>query len=93
MSSSTLAAGIILGGVTISSIGSLSTYMFEKKQPTVKSIIRDFIIGCVMVLMLLQLLPDSVTSVMSFLPTMTKMVGGVNDSVPDLEIQVGPPGF
>lgn len=95
--SSTLAAGITLGGVTISSLGAASTYMLEKKQPTVKSIVRDFIIGCVLVLMLLQLLPDSASSIAGFVASFTKMVGGnltsMSDAGPELEIQVGPPGF
>lgn len=98
MSSSTLAAGITLGGVTIAGLGAASVYALEKKQPSVKSIMRDFIIGCVLVLLLLQLLPDSVSNVMSVFPSFSTMAGGAaaaltTASTPDMEIQVGVPGF
>jgi RsiW-degrading membrane proteinase PrsW (M82 family) len=97
--SSTLAAGIALGGVTIAGLGAASVYAIEKKQPTVKSIMRDFIIGCVLVLMLLQLLPDSVHTMMGFLPSVSSMVGGAvamassTNPLNEMEIQVGVPGF
>jgi RsiW-degrading membrane proteinase PrsW (M82 family) len=100
--STTLAAGIALGGVIISGLGAASIYALEKKQPTVKSIMRDFIIGCVLVLMLLQLLPDSVSTMMGFLPSVSSVVGGAvamasaatgKEPSNDMEIQVGVPGF
>lgn len=98
--STTLAAGIALGGVIISGLGAASVYAMEKKQPTVKSIMRDFIIGCVLVLMLVQLLPDSVQTVMGFLPSVSSVVSGAvamasagKEASSDMEIQVGVPGF
>lgn len=66
---------------------------------------RDFIIGSVLVLMLIQLLPDSIQQVASFLPsisTFQNLVGGASEAVQaaaastassDMEIQVGVPGF
>ncbi len=62
---------------------------------------RDFIIGSVLVLMLIQLLPDSIQQLASFLPSFSSvatMVGGAADTVAaaasnDMEIQVGVPGF
>lgn len=97
--STTLAAGIALGGVIISALGAVSVYTIDKKQPTVKSLMRDFIIGCVLVLMLVQLLPDSVQTLMGFLPSVSSMVGGAvamaSSASPsnEMEIQVGVPGF
>jgi hypothetical protein len=100
--STTLAAGIALGGVLISGLGAASVYAIDNKKPTVKSIMRDFIIGCVLVLMLLQLLPDSVQTMMGFLPSVSTMVGGAvamasaasgNEPSNEMEIQVGVPGF
>lgn len=100
MSSSMLAAGIAIGGVTIAGVGAVSTYYMDNKKPSIKSIMRDFIIGSVLVLMLIQLLPDSIQQVASFLPSFSSvatMVGGAAETVAaatnDMEIQVGVPGF
>ena len=104
MSSSMLASGIVVGGVTIASVGAASSYYMDNKKPTIKSIMRDFIIGAVLVLMLIQLLPDSIQQIASFLPsasTFQNLVGGASEAVQaaastassDMEIQVGVPGF
>jgi len=101
MSSTMLAAGIAIGGVTIAGVGAASTFYMENKKPTIKSIMRDFIIGSVLVLMLIQLLPDSIQQIASFLPSLSSvatMVGGAAETVAatasnDMEIQVGVPGF
>ena len=102
MSSSMLAAGIAIGGVTIAGVGAASTFYMENKKPSIKSIMRDFIIGSVLVLMLIQLLPDSIQQVASFLPSFSSvatMVGGAAAETVsaaasnDMEIQVGVPGF
>ncbi len=47
----------------IASLGAGSTMYIEEKKPSVKSLGRDFIIGAVMVAMIMQLLPESTTSV------------------------------
>lgn len=97
-----LAAGIAIGGVTIAGVGAASTFYMENKKPSIKSIMRDFIIGSVLVLMLIQLLPDSIQQVASFLPSFSSvatMVGGAAAETVaaaasnDMEIQVGVPGF
>lgn len=102
MSSTMLAAGIAIGGVTIAGVGAASTFYMENKKPSIKSIMRDFIIGSVLVLMLIQLLPDSIQQVASFLPSFSSvatMVGGAAEAAAavaapnDMEIQVGVPGF
>jgi hypothetical protein len=87
--STTLAAGIALGGVTIAGLGAASVYALEKKQPTVKSIMRDFIIGSILFVFIMQLLPDSSQSVILFL---TNLIPTSIPQVPefdDLEIEVG----
>jgi|CryBogDrversion2_11_1035321.scaffolds.fasta_scaffold32621_2 hypothetical protein len=101
--SSLLAAGIVIGGVSIAGVGAASTYYMENKKPSIKSIMRDFIIGSILVLMLVQLLPDSIQHVAGFLPSLSSvatMVGGATESlttasaaVNEMEIQVGVPGF
>lgn len=66
-----LMAGMALGGVVISALGAATAYYTEKKMPSRKGVMRDFIIGAVMVAMIMQLLPESSTSlVQSFVGMM-----------------------
>lgn len=67
MSSPPLVSGMVLGGVLISALGAGSTIVMEEKKPSVKSLSRDFIIGAVMVALIIQLLPESSTSMIEFL--------------------------
>jgi RsiW-degrading membrane proteinase PrsW (M82 family) len=102
--SSMIAAGIALGGVTIAAVGAVSTYYMENKKPSIKSVMRDFIIGSVLVLMILQLLPDSISQIAGFLPSVSSLSSATAASVTEMmkdavspsnemEIQVGVPGF
>jgi hypothetical protein len=56
-----------LGGVVIAALGAGSTMYVEEKKPSAKSLSRDFIIGAVMVAMIMQLLPESTTSVIQYI--------------------------
>ncbi len=67
MSQVPLTSGMILGGVLISALGAGSTVYIEEKKPSVKSLSRDFIIGAIMVAMIIQLLPESSTTVIEYL--------------------------
>ena len=84
--------GILFGGILISSLGAISTYNLENKQPTKKSLIRDFIIGSILFVLVMQLLPESSTSLItaltSFVPSSI-----IPTSIDDIEIQVGVPTF
>ncbi len=102
--SQTMVFGMGIGGVVIASIGAISMYSIEKKKPTIKSLIRDFIIGAIMVLLLLQVLPDSaqqlvdtVRSIPSFSSSFMGVGGGDAGSsgsgIGDMDIQVGIPKF
>jgi hypothetical protein len=96
-----IAAGIASGGLLIASVGAAASYYMEKNKPTVKSIMRDFIIGSVLVLMILQLLPDSIQQIANFIPNVSSFSSSdlvkefTSTVVPsnDMEIQVGIPGF
>ncbi len=93
----------------ISALGAGSTIFIEEKQPSVKSLSRDFIIGALMVAFILQLLPESGTSViewvlgivpLSLLSSVSQKGGGVASVIPtpsgegeDMEVKVGVPGF
>jgi len=84
--------GILFGGILISTLGAISTYNLENKKPTTKSLIRDFLIGSILFVLVMQLLPESSTSLInmltSFVPTSV-----ISTSVDDIEIQVGVPKF
>lgn len=67
MSQVPLTSGMILGGVLISALGAGSTIFIEEKKPSVKTLSRDFIIGAIMVAMIIQLLPESSTTVIEYL--------------------------
>jgi len=99
-------SGIILGGVVISAIGSASTVFVEKQTPSVKSIIRDFLIGAALVGCIFQLLPESSSSLvsmfLSIIPStaaLSSLVGGgssedgKSSAGEDQEVKVGVPKF
>lgn len=96
MSYPPLATGMIIGGVAISAIGAASTKFVEEKAPTIKTLGRDFIIGAVMVAMIIQLLPESSTSLIQFILglaplTLFNSVQKVVES--EEEVKVGVPRF
>lgn len=95
-----LFSGMALGGLLISSLGTGSTIFVEKKSPSFKTVMRDFIIGAVLVALVMQLLPESTTTlvkaVMAMIPAMSfaAMKGGaVTEVTDDAEVQVGVPNF
>jgi len=91
--------GIFAGGVFVSLLGGVAEYMREKEMPSYKGLARDFLVGAVLVVFLLQIMPESMTNMLSFLPSLkgitesvpsvSSMTGG--DSGPDL--QIGPARF
>lgn len=89
-------SGMAVGGTVISLIGSAAHYISEKELPKTKAIFRDFIIGAILVLLLLQLVPNSVSSVISLLPSFKTILSGggeVLEQAADMHIQTGVPGF
>jgi len=89
--------GILIGGTFISSIGAGTTYYVEKKKPSTKSIMRDFIIGAVLMMLVFQLLPESSSSMVSGLTSLIPMTGGMlaatGGGSDDVEVKVGIPQF
>ena len=89
--------GIAAGGVMISALGGMAEYMREKEMPSYKGLIRDFLIGAVLVVFLLQIMPDSMGSIFAYLPSLK----GITDSVPSggilgdagPDLQIGPARF
>ena len=88
---------MVLGGLVIATLGGLSEYVKENQLPALKTVARDFIIGVVLVGCILQMVPDSMVTLMESLPSlkdmsssMPSMTGG-GSVEPDL--QVGPARF
>jgi hypothetical protein len=89
---STSFLGMAVGGVLVSLLGGIAEYMKEKEFPQVKGLVRDFFIGAVMVLFVLQIVPDSMTNLLGFLPPLPAFPSISTSSIePDL--QVGPARF
>ncbi len=86
--------GMVFGGSVISALGASSTYFMEKQKPKLKTILRDFIIGAVLVMMLLQVMPETTTSMFQGVSSVISSLPEVSSSsLPDLEIQTGVPKF
>ena len=89
--------GIVTGGLFVSALGGIAEYMREKEIPSPKGIVRDFLIGSILVMFLLQIMPDSMMSLFAFLPTLKSLQNAVpsvdlgGDAGPDL--QLGPARF
>jgi Na+/phosphate symporter len=58
--------GAVLGGTTLSLLSAAGTFALEKQQPTVKTLSRDFILGAILFLMIMQLLPESTGNLVSY---------------------------
>ncbi len=89
--------GILIGGTFISTIGAATTYYVEKTKPSAKTIMRDFIIGAVLMMLVFQLLPESSSSMVSGLTSLIPMTGGflaaAGGGSNDVEVKVGIPNF
>jgi len=86
--------GSVLGGSLIASLGSISTYSLEKKQPTIKSVIRDFIIGAILFMFIMYLMPESTQHLINLvLALFTASALAQKGGSEDLEIDVGVPKF
>jgi hypothetical protein len=89
--------GIVVGGSLIATLGSLSTYSLEKKNPTIKSVSRDFIIGSILFMFIMYLLPESTENLLKmivslFTVSFLSQTSGKTET-DDLEVQVGVPKF
>jgi hypothetical protein len=89
--------GILVGGSLIASLGSLSTYSLENKNPTIKSVSRDFIIGAILFMFIMYLLPESTENllkmIMGLLTVSLASQTGSGSETDELEVQVGVPKF
>jgi hypothetical protein len=84
--------GMLLGGTVVSALGGVAEYMKEKQMPSYKSLVRDFLVGAILVLFLLQIVPDSMTNLVDALPAMPQL-GSMVSSIAEPDLQVGPARF
>ena len=87
--------GMLLGGTVVSALGGAAEYWKEKEMPSIKALVRDFLVGAVLVLFLLQIVPESMTSLVNALPALPEMPALGSMAVGSIEpdLQVGPARF
>uniref|UniRef100_A0A6C0JXV5 Uncharacterized protein n=1 Tax=viral metagenome TaxID=1070528 RepID=A0A6C0JXV5_9ZZZZ len=77
MNSSLYWIGALLSGVFITSVSAGGMWLLENKKPTAKTVGRDFILGGILFFILLQLVPESMITLLTGLVVMMpKMSGG-----------------
>jgi len=82
---STQILGIVAGGTLVSALGGAAEYMREKELPGYKGLVRDFLIGAVLVVFLLQIIPESMGTLFSYLPSLK----GLSQAVPSVSMDLG----
>ena len=91
----------LLGGCTLTAMSATSSYFMKEEAPSAKTVGRDFILGAILVLLIMQIVPESVSklmtvvmSVASFKMASIKMGGG-SEPAPseEVEVRVGVPTF
>lgn len=93
-----------IGAVSLASISAAVMWIAEKKVPTIKTLSRDLILGCILFFLLLQLLPESTMTLVTTIVSFFKMNEGVLDTATaatvaaiatsdEMEVRVGVPSF
>ena len=78
--------GIALGGIVIATLGGIAEYVRDKETfPNYKGLARDFIVGSILVLFLLQIVPESMTSIFDKLPS----IKSFTDALPSVSVGGG----
>jgi uncharacterized membrane protein len=57
----------ILGGIVLCLMSTASVYYVERSAPKPKALARDFILGAIIVMCIMQILPESVSNCMGML--------------------------
>jgi len=63
--------GPVLGGVALSIVSTVGNYVVEKKAPQLKAVVRDFILGAILMLLITQILPESTNRLVASILTIT----------------------
>ena len=100
--------GGVGSGVFISALSATAMWFLENKKPTAKTVGRDFILGGILFFILLQLVPESMMSLLTGAIALVPMSGGSAPTVVDnvietltstvaasdeVEVRVGVPRF
>jgi hypothetical protein len=93
--------GGVVGGITLSLVSAAGTFALEKEVPTPKTLSRDFILGSILFLMIMQLLPESTGKIISLIMSLVVIPKVLSTSLPDIkelvndeiEVKVGVPRF
>jgi hypothetical protein len=93
LSSNGMLMGMLVGGSVISVLGATSVYIMDKEKPRLKTILRDFIIGAVLVMMLLQIMPETTVSLVQGVSNVVGSLPEVASAAGDIEMQTGIPKF
>ena len=77
--------GALLGGTTMSVLSAAGSLALEKKAPTPKTMARDFILGAILLLLILQLLPESTSKLITYVTSfMAIPAAAAVAAVPDM---------
>ena len=98
INSSVYLLGAGLGGAALATTSAVGMWFLEKKKPTGKTVGRDFILGAILVVLLLQVVPESTTTLLSgllaFVPMSSSAIMDVTvPAVDEVEVRVGVPRF
>ena len=92
--------GGTLGGLTLASVSALVMWIAEKKIPNGKTLGRDILLGIILFFILLQLIPESTTMLITGLISFVTVTAvKIEDAVPkvpsleEMEVRVGVPRF
>ena len=59
-----------VGGVVMAAVSGVGSFLMEEKVPVPKTIARDFILGAVLLLLIMQLLPESTQKLIGYVTAM-----------------------
>lgn len=66
------------GGIILTIMSGASSYYVEKQMPKAKAVARDFILGAVLVLCIMQILPESVSKSVAMLLSLSSLFNAKN---------------
>lgn len=81
----------LFGGIALTAMSAGTTYYVEKTAPKAKVLARDFILGAILVLCIMQVLPESVSNGIAMLMTASTVF--VPAVIPPVEAIVPPTVF
>lgn len=87
---------VFFGAIFVGCLSASMTYYQSQETLKLKAVVRDSLIGGAFVVVLWHMIPDSMQSVVSSLPSVDKIyktVSGGADVGADFDLHTGPPPF